>query len=76
MRRVHSTQKLQGIAGGGIRLTMTVGNLTNVVSWVLEWGARACVVEPVELVDRVREELERALIGYDKTKKSSKSSRG
>lgn len=73
MRRVHATQKLQSIAGGGIRLTMTVGNLTNVVSWVLEWGARACVVEPPELVERVREELERALAGYEKAKKPARA---
>jgi predicted DNA-binding transcriptional regulator YafY len=63
-RRVHSTQKLSGIAGGGIRLSMTVGNLTPVVSWVLEWGQRARVVAPPELVQRVREELEGALNQY------------
>jgi predicted DNA-binding transcriptional regulator YafY len=43
---------------------MTVGNLNQVVSWVLEWGARAKVVEPEELADRVREELEGALALY------------
>jgi predicted DNA-binding transcriptional regulator YafY len=64
MRKVHSSQKLQAIAGNGVRLTMTVGNLNQVVSWVLEWGARAKVVEPEELADRVREELEGALALY------------
>jgi predicted DNA-binding transcriptional regulator YafY len=64
MRTVHASQKLQGIAGGGLRLTMTVGNLTPVVSWVLEWGGRARVVEPPELVERVRAELEAALALY------------
>ncbi|MEZ4221170.1 MAG: WYL domain-containing transcriptional regulator [Polyangiaceae bacterium] len=64
MRKVHATQKLQAIAGGGVRLTMTVGNLNPVTSWVLEWGARAKVVEPPELIERVRRELEQALGGY------------
>lgn len=64
MRKVHATQKLQNIAGGGVRLTMTVGNLNPVVSWVLEWGRRARVVEPEELVERVREELKGALELY------------
>jgi predicted DNA-binding transcriptional regulator YafY len=64
MRTVHASQKLQGIAGGGLRLTMTVGNLTPVVSWVLEWGGRVRVVEPVELLERVRGELEAALALY------------
>ncbi len=66
MRRVHGSQKLSSLPGGGVRLTMTVGNLNPVTSWVLEWGARARVVEPPELVDRVREELASALAGYQK----------
>ncbi len=65
MRKVHGTQKLSGIAGGGVRLTMTVGNLNPVVSWVLEWGRRARVVAPPELANRVREELARALALYE-----------
>jgi predicted DNA-binding transcriptional regulator YafY len=64
MRRVHATQKLSGMAGGGVRLTMTVGNLNPVLSWVLEWGRRARVVSPPELVERVKEELARALDNY------------
>ena len=64
MRKVHASQKLASIANGGVRLTMNVGNLNPVVSWVLEWGPRARVVEPAELADRVRTELEGALAGY------------
>jgi predicted DNA-binding transcriptional regulator YafY len=64
MRTVHASQKLQGIAGGGLRLTMTVGNLNPVVSWVLEWGQRARVVEPPELAQRVESELAAALKLY------------
>ncbi|MEB2310637.1 MAG: WYL domain-containing transcriptional regulator [Sorangiineae bacterium] len=64
MRRVHATQKLASIAGGGVRLTMTVGDLNQVASWVLEWGKRARVVEPPELVERVRSELADALALY------------
>jgi predicted DNA-binding transcriptional regulator YafY len=65
MRRVHPTQKLAATAGG-VRLTMTVGNLTQLTSWVLEWGQRARAVEPPELVQRVKAELEGALKGYAK----------
>jgi predicted DNA-binding transcriptional regulator YafY len=63
-RRVHASQRLATIAGGGVRLTMTIGNLTQVVSWVLEWGARAKVIEPPELIERVRAELAGALALY------------
>jgi predicted DNA-binding transcriptional regulator YafY len=61
---VHASQMLQIIAGGGLRLSMTVGNLLPVVSWVLEWGGRARVVEPPELIERVKAELEAALAQY------------
>ena len=70
MRTVHASQKLQSIAGGGLRLTMTVGNLLPVVSWVLEWGGRARVIEPPELIERVKGELESALGQYRDEKKA------
>lgn len=65
MRKVHPSQKLAAIAGGGVRLSITVGNLLPVVSWVLEWGPRARVVEPPELLERVRDELDGALKNYE-----------
>jgi predicted DNA-binding transcriptional regulator YafY len=64
MRRVHETQKLVQLIGGGVRLSMTVGNLNQLTSWVLEWGARARVIGPPELVERVQAELRGALEGY------------
>jgi predicted DNA-binding transcriptional regulator YafY len=69
-RRVHGSQRLATIAGGGVRLTMTIGDLTQVVSWILEWGARAKVLEPPELVERVRSELSGALALYPAPSKS------
>ncbi len=73
MRTVHPTQKLTNLPGGGVRLTMTVGNLNPVTSWVLEWGARAKVLEPPELVERVEGELREALDLY--TPKSKRKAR-
>lgn len=66
MRRVHASQKLASLPGGGVRLTMTLGDLKTVTSWILEWGARARVVEPPELVARVEQELGEALALYGK----------
>jgi predicted DNA-binding transcriptional regulator YafY len=65
MRKVHQSQKLANLVGGGVRLTMTVGNLNQVTSWVLEWGPHAVVREPEELVERVRAELRGALANYE-----------
>jgi predicted DNA-binding transcriptional regulator YafY len=63
-RRVHATQRLSTLPGGAVRLSMTIGNLTQVVSWILEWGARAKVIEPPELIKKVRDELTGALSHY------------
>jgi predicted DNA-binding transcriptional regulator YafY len=38
---------------------------------VLEWGKRARVIEPPELAERVREELEGALAHYEDGKRAA-----
>jgi predicted DNA-binding transcriptional regulator YafY len=63
-RRVHRTQKLTALPGGGLRLSMQIGDLTPVTSWVLEWGPRARVVEPPALVAMVRSQLKEAAAQY------------
>ncbi len=63
-RRVHESQKLTSLADGSLRLTMTVGALTELSSWVLGWGKTAKVVEPEELAQSVKGELEQALALY------------
>ena len=63
-RRVHPTQKLSALRGGGVRLTMTVGDTTEVASWVLGFGETARVVEPEDLRRRVIDELKGALALY------------
>ena len=42
-RRVHESQKLATLADGTVRLSMTVGDLTELSSWVLGWGESARV---------------------------------
>jgi predicted DNA-binding transcriptional regulator YafY len=63
-RRIHATQKLTALPDGKLRLSMTVGDLTELTSWVLGWGKTARVVEPEELVGQVRSELAQALGKY------------
>lgn len=64
MRQVHPSQKMSSLPGGRLRLTMQVGNLNQLTSWVLEWGKSARVVLPKELEQRVRDELKGALAKY------------
>jgi predicted DNA-binding transcriptional regulator YafY len=45
---------------------MVVSDLTEVISWVLGFGKTARVVEPPELVEHVRNELEQAMLAYQR----------
>ncbi len=63
-RRVHPSQELTMLPDGGVRLSMVIGDLTEVASWILGFGETAKVIEPEELVERVKGELTRALEHY------------
>lgn len=63
-RRIHPSQSLETMKNGRIRLTMTIGDLTEVTTWVLGFGETAMVVEPASLRERVARELENALARY------------
>lgn len=63
-RRVHATQRLEELAGGGVRMTVELGDLSEVAGWVLGFADKARVLEPPELVERVVAELRGALARY------------
>lgn len=64
-RKMHPSQLLESLPDGGIRLTMEIGDLTEVTTWVLGFGETAKVIEPPELRERVKTELANALARYD-----------
>ena len=64
-RRVHPSQVLTALPAGGVRLEMTIGDLTELGTWILGFGDTARVVEPPELIERLRRELTGALALYD-----------
>ncbi|WP_437745903.1 WYL domain-containing protein [Sorangium sp. So ce1504] len=64
-RKVHPSQEITPLSGGGVRLTMLIGDMTELATWVLGFGETARVVEPPDLVDRVKRELAGALARYD-----------
>jgi len=49
-RRVHPQQELTPLANGGVRLTITIGDLTELATWILGFGETARVIEPPDLV--------------------------
>ena len=70
-RRVHPSQRIEPLRGGGVRLRMSIGELTEVATWVLGFGAMAKVVRPRELVERVRAELRAACDRYEQPPEST-----
>lgn len=48
-RKWHPSQKIDALADGRSRLTMTVSDLGFVAAWVLGWGAEAKVLQPAKL---------------------------
>jgi predicted DNA-binding transcriptional regulator YafY len=60
----HPTQELKCVAGGRIRLSFTCTNLIPVVSWILQWGPHAKLIEPTELAAMIIDELDRARAQY------------
>jgi predicted DNA-binding transcriptional regulator YafY len=68
-RKVHPSQELVELPKGGVRMTIVIGDLTELATWVLGFGETAKVIEPQDLVDRVTRELEGALAQYGKLPK-------
>jgi predicted DNA-binding transcriptional regulator YafY len=63
-RKVHPSQVIDELQGGGVRLTLDIADMTELTSWILGFGETARVVEPEDLAQRVRKELENALANY------------
>ena len=53
------------LAGGGVRLQMTIGATTELRSWVLSFGDKARVIEPASLAADVLAELRGAIAAYE-----------
>jgi predicted DNA-binding transcriptional regulator YafY len=60
----HHTQKVRRHQDGSITLKFQVDGLNEIVRWVLGWGSRVKVIRPVELRDRVLDELNKSIRAY------------
>ena len=62
----HQTQKVKALDDFGeyVEVSMYLTSLEEITSIVLSWGANAKVIEPPELVSKVRSELERMQAKY------------
>jgi predicted DNA-binding transcriptional regulator YafY len=63
-RQWHKSQELTELPGGRLRMTVTIGGLGELKRWVMSMGSHAQVLEPRELRDQIRRELESAADKY------------
>jgi len=63
-RKWHPTQKVKVNRNRSVTVTMKVGGLEEVASWVLSWGPQATVLEPPSLRRLVADEMRAALKPY------------
>lgn len=55
-RTWHESQRIKAARDGSIVLQLELGGLEEIERWILSWGSHVRVLEPKELVDRVRHE--------------------
>ena len=56
-RQWHGSQKIKHLPAGGVEMRLQLGSLEEVDRWILSWGKRAHVLEPPELIERIRATL-------------------
>ncbi len=54
-RTWHHSQKIKELKHGRLELTLTLGSLNEIESWILSWGKHALVLEPHALRETVAE---------------------
>ena len=60
----HHTQKVRRNKDGSVTLTFKVDGLNEIVRWVLGWGSRAKVIQPMEFRKLVADQLQQAFESY------------
>ena len=63
--RYHETQKLEELEDGRLYCTLTVYDSPEFRNWLLGWGSQVEVMEPGELREGIREELQESVERYE-----------
>jgi predicted DNA-binding transcriptional regulator YafY len=53
-RRLHESQQVTKLPGGGIRVELRLNNIEEVERWILSWGTHATVIRPERLRRRLQ----------------------
>jgi len=60
----HRTQTLERQPDGSLLMQLTIPDLKEVARWILSWGKDCQAIEPPELVERLREEVQTLHTSY------------
>jgi proteasome accessory factor B len=66
-RKWHEDQTEIPLPNGGVELIFQLGQMSEVLEWILSWGEHVRVCEPQALVERLRERLQKTLALYAPT---------
>ncbi len=61
----HPSQKIEEIEGDSLIYTVCVEGTWEIKKWILSWGARAICLEPEELREEIKREIEALRINYN-----------
>lgn len=61
----HPTQKIEELEGDSLIFTVCVEGTWEIKKWILSWGASAICLEPEELREEIKQEIERLKFNYD-----------
>ena len=67
----HDSQQFHLNRDGSVEMTLELTELTAITKWVLSFGSNATAIEPPELIDRIRDELQTMMDCYPATSKLS-----
>ncbi len=63
----HVSQEIQELSNGELELSVTVNSFVEIEAWIMSWGDHVQVLEPKELVNRLRDRARRMLSKYEAT---------
>ncbi len=72
-RRYHQTQSIQEYEDGSIIFSAEINNLTGIIPWIFSWGPNAIILEPQELIEAFRNDLDGLVRNYTGRKTPSGS---
>ena len=61
----HSTQSIEPMDDGSIRVRFRLGNLEEICQWILGWGDQAKALEPPELRELLKARAQAICMLYD-----------